>query len=286
MARLGPPTRTVACMSLTGDAREAGASAIGALRAGLAERLVALLRRQPDLIDTAVEVGLVEKEFLDDPAAHPMRTATPVEVVHRFLERAAERKPSIVASLGLNVIEWLTQPWERRDTGDAVPAALAVVFTDLEGFTHFTATVGDEEAAALLAAHHRAVGPLVRSRGGRIVKRLGDGLMLTFPEPEAAVRAALELRNAAPEPLRLRAGVNCGEAIVTRDDVIGHLVNVAARVTETAKGGEVLVTESVRDQVGDMPGIEFSRLRRRAFKGVGETVRVCRATATSAPEPG
>ena len=73
--------------------------------------------------------------------------------------------------------------------------------------------------------------------------------------PRAGGRGASGARAARhrPGPLRLRAGVNWGEAVVTRDDVIGHLVNVAARVTETAKGGEVLVTEAVQDRVAGLP---------------------------------
>src|SRR5947208_1716158 len=110
---------------------------------------------------------------------------------------------------------------------------------------------GDETATRLLIEHHRVVGPIVRSRGGKVVKRLGDGLLLTFPSPEAAVLAALELVPSAPEPLRMRAGMHCGEAVVTRDDVIGHVVNVAARVAESAKGGEAMVTGTIRDGVGD-----------------------------------
>ena len=112
---------------------------------------------------------------------------------------------------------------------------MTIVFTDLEGFTRFTADHGDDAAIALLDDHHKLVGPIVRSRGGRIVKRLGDGLMLLFPAGEAAVLAALELQETAPDPLRLRAGVHLGEAVVTRDDVMGHVVNVAARVTEARR---------------------------------------------------
>ena len=84
---------------------------------------------------------------------------------------------------------------------------MCIVFTDLEGFTPFTAAHGDAAAQELVAEHHRTVGPIVRSRGGRIVKRLGDGLMLSFPSPESAVLGALELVDDPPAPLRLRAGV-------------------------------------------------------------------------------
>ena len=110
------------------------------------------------------------------------------------------------------------------------------------------------------------------------MKRLGDGLLLTFPSAESAVLACLELVDAEPQPLRLRAGIHIGDVVVTRDDVLGHVVNVAARVTESAKGGEVLVTADVREEADGLKGAKFGRARGRSFKGIGERVMVCRAT--------
>ena len=121
----------------------------------------------------------------------------------------------------------------------------------------------------------------MRSRGGHISKRLGDGLLLTFPSPEAAVLACLELVDAEPSPLRLRAGIHVGEVVVAGDEIIGHVVNVAARVAESANGGEVLVTDEVRDAVKGVGGVQFGRARGKTFKGVGEKVMVCRAERKS-----
>jgi adenylate cyclase len=161
---------------------------------------------------------------------------------------------------------------------------MTVGFTDLEGFTEFTAREGDEAASRLLVDHHRVVGPLVRSRGGRIVKRLGDGLLLTFPEPAAGVMAALELVDAEPAPLRLRAGLHSGSVVVLKDDVIGHVVNVAARVAEAASGGEVLVTKSiVTTAADDLPRATFGDATPTAFKGIDERLAVCRAMWATAP---
>ena len=112
----------------------------------------------------------------------------------------------------------------------------------------------------------------MRSRGGRVLKRLGDGLMLTFPEPEAAVLACLELGEAAP--LRLRAGIHGGKVLMTGDDIIGHVVNLAARVTESAAGGELVVTNHVRSAVGDLRGVAFVGPQMRRFRGIEETVPV------------
>lgn len=256
------------------EARAKGASAVESVRVTLAERAAELLRRDPELTDTAVEVGLIDRAWLEAPGQHPVRTAPALDVVQRFLERSVERRPSAMGSIGLNALQLLSQQ-PASVGGDHVATPIAVVFTDLEGFTRYTARSGDDAALALLAEHHRVIGPIVRSRGGRVVKRLGDGLMLSFPSAEAAVLAALELVDVPPVPLRLRAGVHTGEAVVTPDDLIGHDVNVAARVAASAHGGQVVATVAVRDVVGELRSVRFGRARRRSFKGVGEAVSIC-----------
>ncbi|HZQ85796.1 MAG TPA: adenylate/guanylate cyclase domain-containing protein [Acidimicrobiales bacterium] len=158
----------------------------------------------------------------------------------------------------------------------AVPALstrhLTVAFTDLEDFTAYTEAEGDAAASRLLLGHQQDAASIVRGRGGCVLKRLGDGLMLTFPAPEAAVHACLELVDAAP--LRLRAGIHGGEVLFAGDDVIGHVVNLAARVMGSANGGELVVTDEVRAAAGDLRGVAFDGPYTRKFKGIEETVEV------------
>lgn len=257
------------------DARSKGESAVDALRVGMAERAAELLRRDPGLTDTAVEVGLVDRAWLEQPGQRPIRIVPALDVIERFLERSVERRPSALAAIGLNALQLLSheRPGDEQSLGRPTP--MSIVFTDLEGFTRFTARQGDEAALTLLAEHHRVTGPIVRSRGGKVVKRLGDGLMLSFPSAEAAVMASLELIDVPPAELRLRAGVHTGEAVVTATDLIGHDINLAARVAAVARGDQVLATGAVRDAVGALPGVTFGRARRRSFKGVDESVQVC-----------
>jgi class 3 adenylate cyclase len=256
-------------------ARRRGRDAVRAIKIGLASSIADVLRKDPERLAQAVETGLVSREWLENPGQAPVSEATPIAVMERWLERSVEQRPSTLTSLGLNAIQVLS--WRGEEGEDGQTARLAVVFTDLEGFTAFTAANGDEAASRLLTEHMQAAGPVVRSRGGHLVKRLGDGLLLTFPATEAAVLACLELVEVAV-PLALRAGVHVGDVVVRRDDVVGHVVNVAARVTESAKGGEVLVTSAVRDELGGFPGVRFGRARRRRFHGVDEAVQVCRAS--------
>lgn len=246
----------------------------------LSERLARLIDKSPAVRDVALEVGVIDRQWLDQPSQHQPSIAPPLEVLRRFLERAAERYPSVLGSVGLNALQVLSWDrfWDRgvvRGRKDTVGQA-TVVFTDLEGFTGYTATHGDDAALRLLAEHHRQTSPIVRQWGGRVVKHLGDGLMLVFPSADPAIRAALELLPAAPQPLRLRAGMHTGEVVVTGDDLIGHVVNVAARVTDVAKGNQVLVTADTLAAAGELSGVRVLRSRRRALNGVADRVAVSR----------
>jgi adenylate cyclase len=147
---------------------------------------------------------------------------------------------------GLAAIEWLAGlfPVLPRPT-----ARVTLMFTDIEGFTA-AAAGGHRAAARLLHRHDRAVLPAIRSRGGRIVKRLGDGLMVVFGSPVAALAAARAMRRAAGPAVRLRIGIHAGEARARAGDLIGHDVNVASRIADRAPGGEILVSETVRDAHG------------------------------------
>ena len=270
--------------------RAQGAVADGPPRdEAVSQRLAALIERSPAVRDLAVEVGVVDAEWLAHPQQRKPTIAPPVEVLRRFLERATERYPSALGSVGLNALQVLSWDlyWDRglrgghtRDTTNTA----TVVFTDLEGFTSYTARFGDEAALALLADHYRVTAPIVRKWGGRVVKHLGDGLMLAFPSPGGAIHAALELVPTSPDPLRMRAGAHTGEVVVTAHDLVGNVVNIAARVAATANGGQVLVTAETLTTAGDLgPGVRVLRPRRRALKGVGERVAISRVELVSVP---
>ena len=130
-----------------------------------------------------------------------------------------------------------------------------IVFTDIVGFTDFTATRGDAEALQLLAAQDRVVQAALPD-GARVVKEIGDGLLLWFPDPVTALGSAFELHRgfeaesaATGLPLWIRVGMHHGTALQRGDDVIGHDVNVAARIVDVAAPGEVLVSDAVHARV-------------------------------------
>jgi adenylate cyclase len=249
------------------------------------ERLANLIESNPAVCDVAVDLGIVDRHWLEQPKSRKPTLAPPVEVARRFFERTVERHPNVLASVGLNALQVLAWDlfWDRGlGRGKDTVSTAAVVFTDLEGFTTFTARNGDVAARTLLVEHHRIAAPIVRQWGGRIVKHLGDGLMLVFPDVPSAIHAALNLVPTAPKPLRLRAGVHAGDVFVTADDLIGHVVNVAARVTDQAGGGQVLVTADALAVAGPMPGVRVLRGRRRALKGIDQKMLISRVEAVPA----
>jgi adenylate cyclase len=249
------------------SAREAGEAALGAVRRLLARKAAEVILNDPDAADVALEMGLVDRRWLENPGRAPITTSGPSEVVERFWERAVESRPSRLAALGLGAAQLLTS---RLAPPSGRSERMTVVFTDLEGFTSFTARQGDEAAVTLLQDHQREAGPVIRREGGRIVKHIGDGLLCTFTDPGGGLRAAVALLDTAPEPLRLRAGVHTGEAIASIDDVIGHVVNVAARVAETAKGGQAVATLDTVEAAGPTAGVVYGRTRSRRLKGIAE----------------
>jgi adenylate cyclase len=160
----------------------------------------------------------------------------------------------------------------------------AIVFTDLAGFTEFTAIRGDEAALDLLGVQERLVGDLIEGRG-RVVKELGDGLMLWFDDPCHAVSAALELQERFDErsanddlPLWVRIGVHYGQAAQRGSDLVGHDVNVAARVADLAAPGEVLISEAAAERVAErMEDVWCEEMGPTVMKGLPEPVGIYRA---------
>jgi adenylate cyclase len=161
-----------------------------------------------------------------------------------------------------------------------------VVFTDIVGFTEFTATRGDAEALELLAVQDRLVQSVLPD-SARIVKELGDGLLLWFPDPVAALHSAFALHrgfelesSTTGLPLWIRVGMHHGTALQRGADIIGHDVNVAARIADVAAPGEVLVSEAVRAAVdASSAHLCFTELGPVVMKGIPGAIRLWRATA-------
>jgi adenylate cyclase len=167
----------------------------------------------------------------------------------------------------------------------------AIAFTDLVGFTEYTAERGDERALAVLDAQARVV-ESVLPIDARIVKELGDGLMLWFADPIGALSACLDLRDRFDRdafdeaPLGVRMGLHWGTPTPRGADFVGHDVNIAARIVELAGAGELLVSESARTHSdGRVPDLLLEELGPMLMKGIPEPVRLFRAERVAALGP-
>lgn len=247
------------------------------VRKAIVASLTSKLRDQPEAYRALVEKGLVDPSILDDD--QPDLDV----IIRQFKDRISElvrEEPSVMGRLDIRPLDVLCEQPSQPAPTVSEQRDSTVVFCDLEGFTSFTSARGDIEASALLHDHYEVVDAIVRSRGGRVVKTLGDGHMMSFSEPAAAVMASVDLVGEAPADLRLRAGAHSGLVVVTDQDLLGHVVNVAARVTGLADGGVSLVTTDVRDRVGRLPTIRFEPSRSERVAGLEAPVDVCEVHAS------
>jgi len=157
----------------------------------------------------------------------------------------------------------------------------AIVFTDIVGFTKMTDLHGDDVALSLLERQEKMVRSALPERS-RVVKELGDGLLLWFDEAPAAIETCLQLQRdfEATEgdvPLWVRIGIHWGCPRQRGDDIVGRDVNLAARIVDLAGAGEVLCSEATAAVVGALPGVEFEPLGPVFVRGIAEPVPIVRA---------
>ena len=151
----------------------------------------------------------------------------------------------------------------------------AVCFLDLTGYTRLTQERGDQAAAEVAARLATLVRRSAQEHGGTPVKWLGDGVMFYFREPAAAVLAAVEMaevvgRHGLPPA---HVGIHAGPVIFQEGDYFGRTVNLAARIAEYARPGEVLVTQEVLDAAEGGP-VRFTEIGPVELKGVPGPLRL------------
>lgn len=127
----------------------------------------------------------------------------------------------------------------------------STLFTDIVGSTEKAVALGDAAWADLLEQHHAVVRAGLRRFGGEEMDTSGDGFFAIFPEPAAAVGAALDVIGAVSDlELTLRAGVHAGDCRVADGKCTGLAIHIGARLVALAAPGEVLVSQPVRDGCG------------------------------------
>jgi class 3 adenylate cyclase len=157
---------------------------------------------------------------------------------------------------------------------------LAIQFSDLRGFSSFTAQHGDEKAFRIARQFTDLVGTKVEQHDGRLLKTYGDGVMTSFEDPEQAIRCAIAMQETLcdkycggdDEDPAVSAGIGLswGTAIQTDGDLFGHSVNLAKRLADEAKGGQIVASSAVVDVAGAPDGYSFRDMGARGLKGLGD----------------
>ena len=207
----------------------------------------------------------------DSGYGDPLSTAgsNPSQQLGRRLSAISAERPSVLGEIGLSALQvWESISSQGADQGEL---EMAILFTDLVNFSDWSLKAGDTVAVELLREVGAAIEPAVAAHRGVVVKRLGDGLMAVFDDPQDAVEAALEACGAIAqievegyEP-QMRAGVHMGKPRRLGDDYFGTDVNIAARVADAASGNEVLVSDVVCERLDE----ERLKLKKRRFKAKG-----------------
>jgi TolB-like protein/class 3 adenylate cyclase len=172
----------------------------------------------------------------------------------------------------------------------------AILAADVVGYSKLMST--DEAGTARAVREHRAAAvPIVRSFGGRLVKTMGDGVLLEFPSVVAAAGCAIAMqkqmvaRNAespSARQIRYRVGVNLGDIIVDGDDILGDGVNVAARLEGICEPGGVCVSGAAYEQFRGRIEADFVDLGEQELKNISRPVRAFGLTpqgVADAPDP-
>ena len=182
--------------------------------------------------------------------------------------------PTLAQFMGMNETDD-----DDRATVDGKPdtALRAIMFTDIEGSTAVSTSLGDRVAIDLLHRHNDLVREALERCGGREVKHTGDGLFASFTSVRRAVDASIDIQRGADAmtsegpALAVKIGITVGEPVEDSDDLFGASVNLAARICAHAAGGQTLAAGTVRDlAIGK--GIVFTDQGAIGLKGFPEPV--------------
>jgi adenylate cyclase len=193
------------------------------------------------------------------------------QVLGRRVSELQPDRASAAHALGLGMLQLWQELSEAsgRGRGDE---RLTILFADLVGFSSWALDAGDEEAVELLRMVGAAAEGAFRDAGGTVVKRLGDGVMATFPSCEQALDAVFDLRDgladvevAGYRP-RMRYGIHSGRPRRLGGDYFGVDVNATARIMAAADPDQVLVSNRA---CAELDGGRFKVGRDKRLKAPG-----------------
>jgi class 3 adenylate cyclase len=229
------------------------------------------LVRAPTLVITRPDAAHLHlsRPFVDDIEAG-IAGVHSVELAGRDLPYWIGDRAAFVAELE----EFFTGA--RSPIDDERRGLATVLFTDIVGSTARAGELGDEAWKDTRERHDEIARRAVERHGGREVKTLGDGFLITFDGPARGVRCARDIVDGVlPLGIEVRAGLHIGEVTFERDDVSGIAVHVGARVAASAGPSEVLVSSTVKELVAGS-GLSFEDAGEHELKGVPDRWRLYR----------
>jgi class 3 adenylate cyclase len=176
-----------------------------------------------------------------------------------------------------SAVEYVEAALERAGLINRPPRPPAMCFLDITGYTRLTEERGDQAAVGVATALSTLVRRSSTEHGGQPVKWLGDGVMFHFRDPGQGVVSALEMtEGVAGHGLPpAHVGLHAGPVVFQGGDYFGRTVNVAARIAEYARPGEVLVSQDVVDAAGEAP-VTFTSIGTVELKGVSDALQLHR----------
>ncbi|HYH27272.1 MAG TPA: adenylate/guanylate cyclase domain-containing protein, partial [Actinomycetota bacterium] len=237
------------------------------------ESLRRIAEAESDVYHDHVEVpllrsGMGQREMLDIASIAGERMAPTLDRALMAIRRRQQEH-----TWTEDIVEHIESALEEAGVRERAAAVPAMCFLDVSGYTALTEARGDEAAAALVATLTAVVRRVSGPHGGRVVKRLGDGIMFHFRDPSKAVLAALEMVELVPQAglPPAHVGVDAGPVVAQDGDYFGRTVNVASRIADRAGPGEVLVTAEVV-RLGPAEEVRFLERGAVELKGVAEPV--------------
>jgi len=230
--------------------------------------------------------ALVLKLLAKTPAERPLSAAMVRETLHTIAGASRGAMDQMASTVMV----------ERPNlSGHAAPdGTVSIMFSDIENSTLIIEKLGDLRAQEVFQIHNRAIREQVASQGGYEVKTMGDGFMVAFSSARRALLCAVEIqrwlatysKQHPDAPLRVRIGLNTGEAIREAGDFFGKTVVLAARIGAAARGGQILVSATFKAMTESAGDIRFDGGRDLTLKGLSGSHRVFEVLWAASEQPG
>jgi adenylate cyclase len=219
-----------------------------------------LMRQGVPSLQMAEEMEDLARDLL--PLASPIMDYLHQRFLHEFVER------DVVGHMEV----------ELDESVDLGRVRVTVAFADLAGYTRFTEEAGEEEALSTVERFIDAVTETL-PEDARVIKTIGDEVMVVGSDTPALTDWAVGFQNLWLERPTPRIGIHSGVALYRDGDYFGRDVNLASRVVARARGGEVLMSDSVKDLIGDVDHLTFETIGQVKLKGFDEPRYLFRVAA-------